>query len=121
MDRLRQAEGQQAVRAHKRDRCTDDWRDAFRKAGLTSIIPQAQRIIACESGGDRRAVSYTGDYGLFQINWAAHQDKVYRRGWQQRELFDPYKNAQIAVEIYLALGRWGSTAGWVCAAKVGLY
>ena len=34
---------------------------------------------------------------------------------------DPMVNLIVAAEYRLALGRWGGSAGWACAAKVGIY
>lgn len=45
----------------------------------TAAQPKARCIILRESGGNPDAISATGDYGLFQINRAAHQTNFQNR------------------------------------------
>lgn len=54
----------------------------------------AVRVARCESGLNPRTVSKTGDYGLFAINRAAHDNWV-----DFRRIFDPLYNARIAFRL----------------------
>lgn len=89
------------------------------KAGVLARIfgdhaRQADCIRAAESRGNRYAVSPTGDYGWFQINyrtWAGHVVSFYTRrrgvwirlprdlGGFKRVTFNPVRNAQLAWAI----------------------
>jgi hypothetical protein len=61
-------------------------------------------ICLAESGGDPYAISSTGDYGLWQINRAAHADLFVHHRWQ-----NPVDNAAMARSVYM--GRGGGTTG----------
>lgn len=61
------------------------------------------------------------DYGLFQINSAAHADKLQSRGWTVDDLRDPNKNYTVMMQISHGgtdFGAWGirnpngSLTGW---------
>lgn len=60
------------------------------KAGAKYYISPAliAAIIVCESSARPRVISKTGDYGLMQIHYSAHRDKVKRR----KDLFNPRIN-----------------------------
>ncbi|SRR6266496_4495052 len=63
-------------------------------------------ICAAESGANTLAVSYTHDYGLWQINYAAHSGLFGLYNWR-----NPINNAQMASSVYEAAGR--SYRPWV--------
>lgn len=53
-------------------------------------------IIVCESSARPRVVSKTGDYGLMQIHYKAHKDKVSKRS----DLFNPRINIFLGTRIF---------------------
>ena len=53
-------------------------------------------IIVCESSARPRVISKTGDYGLMQIHYSAHRDKVKRR----TDLFNPRINIFTGTKIF---------------------
>ena len=61
-----------------------------------SEIPRAVAVCLAESNGETEAVSTTGDFGLWQINQAAHPT--------MSNLRDPTTNAQDAVQIWKDAG-----------------
>jgi hypothetical protein len=82
------------------------------RIGFGSQASNAMGVVACESVWTPRAVSPTGDYGLFQINrtWNAE-------GWRLgANIFDPVWNTRIAKYFYLTRG-WGD---WTCGRMLGI-
>lgn len=72
-------------------------------------VPTAVAVALAESGGNSDAVSSTGDYGLWQINQAAHPGMA---------TLDPYDNGRNAYKIWQQAGnKWTS---WT-AYKNGTY
>lgn len=77
----------------------------------------ALAIAWCESRYNPKAI---GDHGLalgvFQIRWDAHAGRVARQGWARDDLFDPWKNAQLALQLY------SDSRGWrpwlVCSQRI---
>lgn len=63
-------------------------------------------IIKAESKGDPTRVSDTNDWGLCQVNWPSHWDKVEKRFGVADPylLLDPVKNMAICHDIYEASG-----------------
>ena len=72
-----------------------------------STRTKASCIIRRESGGNPNAVSATGDYGLFQINRAAHAANFYRLYHKQFTTYALHTdyNARYARYLY-------DVAGW---------
>ena len=67
----------------------------------TASNRKADCIMRKESGYNPRAVSPTGDYGLFQINqaaWYSTFQRVTGKPWSY--IFNPYWNASFARWIY---------------------
>lgn len=64
-------------------------------AGLTNNLVTAIAIALAESGGNSQAISRTGDYGIWQIHWASHQNL----GYSQQQLLIPATNAAAMVTI----------------------
>lgn len=60
---------------------------------------QAFNVAWCESRFNVKAVSPTGDYGLFQINRQAHDNWV-----DFGRIFDPFYNVRVARRLYNAGG-----------------
>jgi len=62
---------------------------------------EAMKVIFCESGGDVYAENKeTKDYGLFQVNYGWHKEKVISR----EALFSPSTNVSVALKIYKRRG-----------------
>ena len=59
-------------------------------------LKEAWAIAMRESGGNPKAISATGDYGLFQINRAAHQDSPL---WREGKMLNATYNAQVAAHF----------------------
>lgn len=59
----------------------------------------AQAVAEAESGGNPTAISSTDDYGLWQINKAAHPDLFDKYTWS-----DPQQNADMAFAVWKAAG-----------------
>lgn len=68
-------------------------------AGNISNIQTAAAIAFAESGNNPKAISPTGDYGLWQINKAAHPDLFAKYKWD-----DPADNVKMAAAVYHAAG-----------------
>jgi hypothetical protein len=81
------------------------WFDLKSKTAAQDIAT-AVAIALAESGGKTDAVSSTGDYGLFQINRAAHADLFASHNWK-----DPASNVDMARIVYQNAGN--SFTPWV--------
>ena len=68
------------------------------KAGAKYHVSPAliAAIIVCESSARPRVISKTGDYGLMQIHYSAHRDKVKHR----KDLFNPRINIFTGTRIF---------------------
>ncbi len=77
-----------------------------------SLRPTAACIIKRESGGNPGAVSATRDYGLFQINRAAHKAQFERMFGApfERKALDARLNGQYAYYLYRVAG-WSPWRG----------
>lgn len=81
-------------------------------------VPNGQKIATCiinrESGGNPTAISPTRDYGLFQINRAAHRanfERMYGRSFDKYALTVDYngKYARYLYDYYRSRGMSGWT------------
>lgn len=71
--------------------------DQIRTAGFTGPdVPIVWAIVKRESGGNARAISATGDYGLAQINRATWGDAPW---WDTDEMLEPLPNLRAAYRI----------------------
>lgn len=68
-------------------------------------LKEAWAIAMRESGGNPKAISRTGDYGLFQINKAAHQDSPL---WNDRKMLDARYNAEVAAHFSQKGRNWSA-------------
>ena len=69
------------------------WWDTARAAGWPEDrLPKLGRIMFAESGCTHDVISRTNDFGLTQINWAAHGDRLRAAGITRDMLLDPYIN-----------------------------
>lgn len=75
--------------------------------------PRAYCIIGRESGWNPRAVSATGDHGLFQLN-AYTWERYFGRRWARR--YDPVANVRMGYVIYKRAGGFSPWRGgrWAC-------
>jgi hypothetical protein len=72
--------------------CTEWW-DTARAAGWAEDrLPRLGRIMFAESRCTHDVVSPTKDYGLTQINWAAHGSRLTDADITRDMLLDPYIN-----------------------------
>lgn len=79
---------------------------AAAQAGFTgSDLVTAVAVALAESGGNPRAVSSTGDYGLWQIN------RVHAELLASGDRFNPADNARMAYRVWMDAGR--SWRPWV--------
>lgn len=84
-------------------------------------VPNGPAIASCimnrESGTNPRAISATGDYGLFQINRAAHKRTFESKigGPFEQKALDSWNNARYARYLYDQVG-WSPWRGgrWKC-------
>lgn len=84
-------------------------------------VPNGPAIASCimkrESGFNPKAISATGDYGLFQINRRAHKAQFERKlgGPFEQKALDPWNNARYARYLYNQVG-WSPWRGgrWAC-------
>jgi hypothetical protein len=59
-------------------------------------LRQAWAIAMRESTGNERSISKTGDYGLFQFNYAAHNQQDW---WDSSKLLEREYNARVAYKV----------------------
>lgn len=86
--------------------CTEWW-DVARSAGWAEEdLPRLGRIMYKESTCRPWAVSPTKDYGLTQINWAAHGGRLTGLGITRDDLLDPYTNLVQAKYIADSAASW---------------
>lgn len=77
--------------------CTDDLVTLLHEVGFSGKnLKEAWAIAMRESRGRERAVSHTGDYGLFQFNKAAHHTQPW---WDSKELLTGRYNARVAYTL----------------------
>jgi hypothetical protein len=74
------------------DKCTDWWSIARLAGWSESDLPKLGQIIFSESRCQPDVISRTNDYGLTQINWAAHGERLSAKGITRQDLLDPYTN-----------------------------
>lgn len=65
-------------------------------------------IAWCESRFSPAALSYTGDWGLLQLNRFYQEDRVNALGYEWEQVLDPEVNVRVAWDIYQETGwqRW---------------
>jgi hypothetical protein len=80
---------------------------------VVKFLDTAIAIALAESGGNTDAVSQTGDYGLYQINRAAHADLFANHTWN-----DPASNTDMARIVWENAGK--SFSPWTTY-KTGAY
>ena len=86
--------------------CTEWW-DVARSAGWAEEdLPRLGRIMYKESTCRPGAISPTKDYGLTQINWAAHGGRLTSIGLTRDDLLDPYTNLVQAKYIADSAASW---------------
>jgi len=86
-----------AAVVHMTPTCSDPVVTVLQSAGFRGrALRYAYGIVMRESKGHARAISRTGDYGLFQFNRAAHSRQDW---WHSTRLLDPSYNAAIAWRI----------------------
>lgn len=82
------------------------------RTGFGSEAANAMSVVRCESVWNPRAVSPTGDYGLFQINRRWNSE-----GWRLgANIYDPVWNTRIAYYFWQTRG-WGD---WTCGRMAGI-
>ncbi len=72
---------------------------------------QANRVAACESGGNPNAVNPSGYYGLFQLSKYWHESTANSMGYSWNQILDPYVNARVARVVFNQSGGWSP---WSC-------
>jgi hypothetical protein len=92
--------------ANPTPQCTEWW-DVARSAGWAEEdLPKLGRIMFKESTCRPGAISPTRDYGLTQINWAAHGGRLTSIGLTREDLLDPYTNLVQAKYIADSAASW---------------
>jgi hypothetical protein len=77
----------------------------FRPAGMWAV-QKAYCIVGRESTWNPRAISPTGDYGLFQINYSAHH-----RSFDWSRILEPHYNTYVAWRLSNRGHNWQPWAG----------
>lgn len=73
-------------------KCKEWWPVALQAGWAEADLTKLGHIIFKESTCQPDAVSPTKDYGLMQINWAAHGNRLSAAGITRRDLLDPLTN-----------------------------
>ena len=73
-------------------RCAQWWATARAAGWKEEHLPKLDRIMFSESRCTPDIISRTNDFGLTQINWAAHGDRLSDAGITRDMLLDPYIN-----------------------------
>tara|TARA_B100000902_G_scaffold26214_1_gene31544 strand:+ start:19581 stop:20375 length:795 start_codon:yes stop_codon:yes gene_type:complete len=73
-------------------RCTEWWDTARSVGWQESDLLQLGSIMWAETRCQSDAISATEDYGLTQVNWAAHGDRLSSQGISREDLLDPAIN-----------------------------
>ena len=98
---------------------------ACRAAFPSSHLDQRHcvRVAACESGGidDYRVVSTSNDLGRWQHHHLYIAQRLTAIGQPDADPLNLWVNAQMTAWYVGQIGRWGGTAGWACAARVGAF
>lgn len=97
-------------------RCGDWWQMAVDVGWPTEWLPKFDDILWRESRCQAEVRSSTNDYGLMQINWAAHGSRLTDKGVTKSMLYDPRTNlteglwiAEYAAQHY---GCWSQPWKW---------
>ena len=80
-------------------RCEQWWDTALSVGWEESELLQLGAIMYAESRCTPDAISPTSDYGLAQINWAAHGARLSEKGLTRQDLLDPVINLREAKAI----------------------
>jgi hypothetical protein len=80
---------------------------------------EARCVAYAESSYRRTAVSPTADYGLFQINFAAHHRRGESRAAFAARMFDLDRNARYAARLSRGGHDWGAWS-WRTRARCGV-
>ena len=80
-------------------RCEGWWDTALSVGWEESELLQLGAIMYAESRCQPDAISPTSDYGLAQINWAAHGARLSEKGLTRQDLLDPVINLREAKAI----------------------
>lgn len=79
--------------------CPDMWRTALAVGFTEDDLETLDEIVWSESNCRADVVSHTSDYGLAQINWAAHGARLSAKGITRDMLLDPVTNLTEALWI----------------------
>jgi len=80
-------------------RCPEMWSLAVDVGWPVEWLPTLDAIAMAESACDWTAISRTYDYGLLQINWAAHGERLEAKGLTRDDLLVPVTNLTEALWI----------------------
>jgi hypothetical protein len=80
-------------------RCEQWWDTALSVGWDESELLQLGAIMYAESRCTPDAISQTSDYGLAQINWTAHGERLSAKGITKQDLLDPVVNLREAKAI----------------------
>ena len=80
-------------------RCQEWWDTALTVGWQESDLLQLGAIMYAESRCIPDAISQTSDYGLAQINWTAHGERLSAKGLTKQDLLDPVINLREARAI----------------------
>jgi peptidoglycan hydrolase-like protein with peptidoglycan-binding domain len=80
-------------------RCEQWWDTALSVGWEESELLQLGAIMYAESRCTPDAISQTSDYGLAQINWTAHGERLSAKGITRQDLLDPVINLREARAI----------------------
>ena len=80
-------------------RCEQWWDTALSVGWEESELLQLGAIMYAESRCQPDAISPTSDYGLTQINWTAHGERLSGKGITKQDLLDPVINLREAKAI----------------------
>jgi hypothetical protein len=90
-------------------RCGEWWPTALAAGWPEHLLEELDAVLWGESRCEPDVVSSTGDWGLAQINWTAHGDRVEALGFTRDDLLVPAVNLLVARQVYLA-----AESAWWC-------
>jgi len=98
--------GRVRVNAPITPKCTEWWPVALQAGWSEADLPKLGHIMFRESTCQPDAISPTNDYGLTQINWAAHGGRLSAAGITRQDLLDPLTNLIQAKVIADSAASW---------------